>query len=232
MPARPTGPPTVRVPAGWFRMGSENHFPWERPGHRVFVDACDLAMTALTRSRYEEFLERTGHDLPRGWDDAAFGHPDQPVVGVSWHDAAAYCRWLSEATSEAWRLPTEAEWERAARGGDDLADYAWGSAHPDTIEHYRQAWLAPRRVGDLPPNKYGLFNMGDNVHEWCSDWYGPDYYSVSPARNPQGPPSGDRRVSRGGSWRHAIKASRAAHRSSLPPDYRYTDYGFRIVRSA
>jgi formylglycine-generating enzyme required for sulfatase activity len=86
-------------------------------------------------------------------------------------------------------------------------------------------------VAEVSPNPFGLFNMEDNVHEWCLDWYAPDYYAGAPVRNPTGPRSGHRRVSRGGSWRHAVKASRAAHRTSLPPGYRYTDYGFRIARS-
>ena len=87
-------------------------------------------------------------------------------------------------------------------------------------------------MAEGPANGYGLFNMGDNVHEWCLDWYGENYYPVSPEINPLGPENGTRRVSRGGSWRHQIKASRAAHRSSLPPSYRYTDYGFRLVKES
>jgi formylglycine-generating enzyme required for sulfatase activity len=109
-------------------------------------------------------------------------------------------------------------------------EYAWGNEPPPAIAYFTGEWNAPRPVAQWLPNGYGLFNMGDNVHEWCMDWYAPGYYSVSPDRNPPGPEEGTRRVSRGGSWRHQIKGSRAAHRSSLPPDFRYTDYGFRIVR--
>src|SRR5262249_34890106 len=123
-----------------------------------------------------------------------------------------------------------AEWEKACKGGGDF-DYAWGDEPPESFEYFRGEWRAPRPVGVWPANAYGLFDIGHNVHEWCLDWYAPDYYAVSPDQNPAGPETGTRRVSRGGSWRHAVKASRAAHRSSLPPDYRYTDYGFRVVSS-
>jgi iron(II)-dependent oxidoreductase len=221
----------IRIPSDWFWMGSDAHFPWEKPRHRVFTDAFEIATTPVQRAGYAIFLKETDHQAPRGWTEAAFSEPDQPVVGVSWFDALAYCRWLSETTGASWRLPTEAEWERASKGGDDTAEYAWGNEPPESFAYYRGEWPAPRPVGQSRPNGFGLFNMGDNVHEWCRDWYAPDYYAVSPELNPEGPPSGTRRVSRGGSWRHAVKASRAAHRSSLPPQYRYTDYGFRLVRS-
>jgi len=211
-------------------MGSDVHFPWESPRHRVFTDAFEMAEVPVRRSQYAVFLSETGHDSPRDWRNPAFRDPDQPVVGVSWFDALAYCRWLSEETGDPWRLPTEAEWERAATGGRDDLGYSWGNQAPETLPYYQGEWTAPRPVGQRPPNEYGLFNMGDNVHEWCQDWYAADYYAISPPENPGGPPSGTRRVSRGGSWRHAIRASRIAHRSSLPPDYRYTDYGFRLVR--
>jgi formylglycine-generating enzyme required for sulfatase activity len=218
------------VPSGWFWMGSNGHYDWERPKHRVFVDAFEIATTTVTRREYARFLEACGREQPRGWADPAFASPDQPVVGVSWFDATAYCEWLSGLTGERYRLPTEAEWEKACKAGGD-ADYAWGKEPPESFEYFQSAWPAPRPVAEWRPNGYGLFNMGENVHEWCLDWYAPDYYADSPSHNPYGPESGQRRISRGGSWRHAIKASRAAHRSSLPPEYRYTDYGFRIVRS-
>jgi len=222
----------IRIPPGWFWMGSEDHYGWERPKHRVFVDAFDIAATTVTRGEYARFLLDTARGQPRGWADSAFANPDQPVVGVSWFDAVAYCEWLSHLTGQHYRLPTEAEWEKGCRGGQDDVDYAWGDEPPDDFEYFRRLWHGPRPVAQWRANGYGLFNMGDNVHEWCLDWYAADYYSASPSHNPSGPPSGVRRVSRGGSWRHKVKASRAAHRSSLPPEYRYTAYGFRVVRPA
>ena len=220
----------VTIPEGWFSMGSENHYTWERPRHRIWIDTFQMGRTPVTRLEYSLFLNETSHTEPAGWRERAFADPAQPVVGVNWFDAAAYCTWLSQKWDAHYRLPTEAEWERACRGGLEDADYAWGNEPPSSIEYFGGDWNAPRPVGQLQPNGYGLFNMGDNVHEWCMDWYAENYYLDSPDRNPTGPEEGTRRVSRGGSWRHQIKASRAAHRSSLPPHYHYTDYGFRIVR--
>jgi formylglycine-generating enzyme len=220
----------VTVPAGWFWMGSTNHYAWERPRHRVWLDTFAIARTPVTRLEYSDFLAETNHVEPVGWREPEFADPSQPVVGVSWFDAESYCSWLSDFRNERYRLPSEAEWEKACRGNLEDADYAWGSEPPSAIEYFAGQWKGPRPVAQWRANAYGLFNMGDNVHEWCLDWYGEGYYSASPERNPTGPEEGTRRISRGGSWRHQIKASRAAHRSSLPPQFRYTDYGFRIVR--
>jgi sulfatase modifying factor 1 len=226
------GSPTdmVEIPEGAFWMGSSSHYDWERPRHRVWLDAFAIARTSVTRREYARFLSETKNAEPAGWDNPAFGDPDQPVVGVSWFEAISYCEWLSKSQGETYRLPTEAEWEKACRGGLENAEYAWGDESPAQIKFFSGGWNGPRRVAEWKPNAYGLFNMGDNVHEWCMDWYGEHYYASSPERNPKGPEEGTRRISRGGSWRHQIKASRAAHRSSLPPQYRYLDYGFRIVK--
>ena len=221
----------IRVPEGWFQMGSNHHQPWEAPRHRVFTDAFEIAQTSMTRREYAIFLDATGQTPPRGWTEPAFADPYQPVVGVNWFDAVAYCEWLSKRKGIAYRLPKEAEWEKACRGGADDNPYAWGHETPELLEYFQGEWTGPRPVATTAANGYGLFNMGDNVHEWCEDWYDPDYYGVSPERNPAGPESGSRRVSKGGSWRHAVKGSRAAQRSSLPPEYRYTDYGFRLART-
>ena len=159
-----------------------------------------------------------------------FASPDQPVVGVNWFDALAYCEWLTQREGSVYRLPTEAEWEKACRGGHADWEYAWGNEAPESMDYFQGEWNAPRPVATWRANGFGLFNMGENVHEWCRDWFAADYYASSPQENPEGPPEGTRRVSRGGSWRHQIKGSRCAHRSSLPPEFRYEDYGFRIVR--
>lgn len=210
-------------------MGSEGHYPyWESPRHRVFLDEFRISPTSVTREEYQRFLTATGHVEPRDWNAPNFSDPQQPVVGVNWFDAVRYCEWLSESTGERFRLPTEAEWEKACRGGDD-AVYAWGDEPPEAHPYFQGEWNGPRRVGEWQANPYGIFNLGENVHEWCGDWFAADYYSASPEINPTGPESGSRRVSRGGSWRHLVKFSRAAHRSSLPPQFRYTDYGFRVV---
>ena len=229
-------PATVLIPGDEFLMGDDNHRPDERPAHRVFVSPFRIAVEPVSNADYAAFLEATGHEEPRFWQNPAFNHPRQPVVGVSWPDAVAYCDWLSEATGARYRLPTEAEWERAARGGVEGARYPWGDA-PFDGNNGRFEQLATWDIGAAPPNPYGLIDIGFNIHEWCSDWYSPTYYAVSPQRDPQGPSappeersvSKDRRSSRGGAWRHHVKVSRCAARSSIPPDYRYNDYGFRVV---
>jgi len=142
----------------------------------------------------------------------------------------AYCAWRARHGSDE-RLPTEAEWERAARGGVDGAAFPWGDEIPSWIPGAGRGPLpAPWPVTLGTPNAFGLYGIAANIHEWCADWHAADYYAASPADNPPGPPSGRRRASRGGSWRHAITISRSAARSKIDPSFRYTDYGFRTVR--
>ena len=226
-----TPPAIVRVPEGWFLMGSEAGQDNERPVHRVWVDAFELAAGQVTNADYSRFLDTTKHRKPLHWEDPPFSLPEQPVVAVSWFDAAAYCEWLSRITGERYRLPTEAEWERAARGGLEGKLYPWGDEPPESLPNYAARWkTGPEPVARYAPNTFGLYNIGDNVHEWCADWYSPGYYALSPERNPQGPAEGIRRASRGGSWRHYLKVSRCAARSSIPPEFQYADYGFRVAR--
>jgi len=223
-------PVLVVIPDGWFRMGSETGQDNERPVHNVWVDALCLAAHQVTNADYSRFLASTSTLPAPFWQDSNFSHPEQPVVGVSWHEAARYCRWLSLATNKNYRLPTEAEWERAARGGVDGQLFPWGDAPPESIPNYSARWrTGPEPVGSSAPNSYGLFDMCANVHEWCSDWYDSNYYASSPERNPRGADTGQRRASRGGSWRHHVKVSRCAARSSIPPQFQYADYGFRVA---
>jgi formylglycine-generating enzyme required for sulfatase activity len=222
----------VAVPGGAFLMGSDAGQDDERPVHRVRVDPFEMAVYPVTRDEYAAFLADTGHDQPRDWHDPALSAAgDLPVVGVSWVDAASYCDWRTRHGS-AERLPTEAEWERAARGGIDGAAFPWGDEIP--------SWIPDGGRGPLPgpwpvtlgtPTAYGLYGIAANVHEWCADWHAADYYASSPLDNPAGPPAGRRRASRGGSWRHAVTISRCAARSKIDPSFRYTDYGFRTVRN-
>ena len=223
-------PAMVRIPEGWFVMGCATGRDDEKPVHRVWVDAFELGAYQVTNTEYGCFLAATSGAPPTSWSDTNLNQPKMPVVAVSWHNAASYCKWLSGATGKSYRLPTEAEWERAARGGAEGLLYPWGDTPPEMVTDYAKRWKrGPEPVGLYAPNAYGLYNAGDNVHEWCADWYHDGYYGHSPERNPQGPISGTRRASRGGSWRHHIKVTRAAARSSIPPEFQYADYGFRIA---
>jgi formylglycine-generating enzyme required for sulfatase activity len=230
-PADPIREPALAaIPAGWFLMGSETGQDNERPTHRVWIDAFQLAMHQVTNADYGLFLRYSGKLPPPFWHDPDFRHPHQPVVGVSWLEAADYCAWLTSLSGHPYRLPTEAEWERAARGGVEGALFPWGDAPPESLPNYASRWQAgPEPVGQSEPNIYGLHDICANVHEWCSDWYDAGYYAISPERNPRGPQSGNRRASRGGSWRHHIKVTRCAARSSIPPHFQYADYGFRVA---
>jgi formylglycine-generating enzyme required for sulfatase activity len=221
----------IVIPAGWFWMGCDAGQDVERPVHRVWVDSFLLAETQVTVAEYARFLQATRRTPPPMWNDADFNHPEHPVTAVSWFEAVAYCDWLSKITGSHYRLPTEAEWERAARGGAEGKLFPWGDDPPQSRPRYESLWKhGPEPVRRSEPNAYGLYEMCENVHEWCSDWFQADYYLHSPERNPQGPPGGDRKSSRGGSWRHHIKIARCSARSSIPPQFQYADYGFRVAR--
>lgn len=226
----------VTIPGGWFRMGSTEGQADERPVHRVWVDTFELAVHPVTRQEYAAFLEATGHAQPREWTNPEFDNPELPVVGVSWNDAVIYCLWRSSTDASTGRrpvrLPTEAEWERAARGTNDSLRYPWGDEIPDWLpNHGKGPLVAPWKVSLGAPNTFGLRGIGANIHEWCADWHDREAYAVGPSRNPRGPATGVRRASRGGSWRHAVTISRNAARSKLDPSFRYTDYGFRVARA-
>ena len=222
----------IEVPGGEFEMGGGPRKE-ENPRHVVEVSSFRLARTQVTRAEYQAFLDATGNEAPPFWSDPAFDHPRKPAVGPSWHDAVAYCGWIGRLWGEAVRLPTEAEWERAARAGRDVT-YPWGETEPEALVDYAARWLdGPEPVDAYPsPHPWGFLGLGENVHEWCSDWYDARYYERSPRVNPTGPRSGKRRASRGGAWRHEIRVSRCAARSSIPPQFRYSDYGFRLAADA
>ncbi|MGA8761971.1 MAG: SUMF1/EgtB/PvdO family nonheme iron enzyme [Candidatus Sulfotelmatobacter sp.] len=225
-------PALVSIPEGWFLMGSISGQDCERPVHRVWVNAFLLAATQVTNIEYERFLQASGSQAPPFWDDQNFNHPRQPVAGASWFEAERYCEWLTSQTGRAYRLPTEAEWERAARGNSEQKQFPWGDDPPQSLPNYEKRWLTgPEPVAHYAPNAFGLCDICDNVHEWCSDWYDRNYYAISPERNPRGPEKGQRKASRGGSWRHHIKVARCSTRSSIPPEFQYADYGFRVACS-
>jgi formylglycine-generating enzyme required for sulfatase activity len=212
-------------------MGSVNRRDIEEPVHRVFISEFEMARTPVTNAFYGLFLEATGAAPPPFTNEARFSHPDKPVVGISWFEARAYCRWLSRVTGMRVRLPTEAEREKASRGGLEGKLYPWG----DDVEgggHDRVDGPldGPNVVASSSPNGYGLFNMADTVHEWCLDTYSEDFYQDSPYRDPVALKKGSsRRVARGGSWRHQIVVTPCPARSTLPPTFQYSDFGFRWI---
>ncbi|MSQ42332.1 MAG: hypothetical protein EXR65_04775 [Dehalococcoidia bacterium] len=226
----------IELPGGRFRMGST----WradEQPVRDLMVGPFAVALAPVSNAEYGCFLQATDHEAPPFWSDQRFSHPAQPAVGVSWHDAVAYCRWLSALLGRSCRLPAEAEREFAARGGRPDVLYPWGD----------EPWLdgpfapgaagtdRPLVLGSTSPNGYGLYHMAENVHEWCSDWYDMRGYGEgldAPVGRPTDAPAGARRASRGGSWRHRVKVSRIAARSSLPPGFHYNDYGMRVYAAA
>ena len=214
-------------------MGSDAGQENEQPVHRVWLDSFAMARFPVTNREYKSFVEASARAAPPFCAEAMFVAAELPVVGVTWDEAVAYCRWLSEQSGKKFRLPTEAEWERAARGGREGTLYPWGDEAPGRRPYagFDPTTGGPARVGVNEANGFGLYDMSEGVHEWCSDYYDYNYYSYSPERNPQGAASGTRRASRGGSWRHQIKFSRCAARSSLPPNFRYADYGFRVTMS-
>ena len=199
-------------------MGQDDGRDEERPAHRVMVAPFRICRYQVTNAHYAAFRP------------FAFGCETLPVTSVNWFDAVEFCQWLAAEWKMPVRLPTEAEWEFAARGGLEQKLYPWGDESFAWRENYAARWRnGPEPVGTSEPNGYGLFDMCENVHEWCGDWFDAGYYAESPEENPRGPGNGTRRASRGGAWRHHIKIARCAARSSIPPEFRYADYGFRIA---
>jgi formylglycine-generating enzyme len=217
-------PELISIDGGLFLMGSKSGADDERPVHEVFLSPFQIARYPIMN---REFAQSAIGQISQ---DPNFNHPDQPVTSINWLDAVAYCEWLSKQTGKLYRLPTEAEWEFAATSGDPKNIYPWGTQdwnqRPDLHSRFQSG---PEHVGSFHPNSLGIHDMGMNIHEWCSDWYDRNYYLKSPHENPKGPSNGERRASRGGSWRHQIKITRCAARSSIPPTMRYADYGFRVA---
>jgi formylglycine-generating enzyme required for sulfatase activity len=255
-----TLPDLARIPAGEFLMGSADAAVDERPVHRVYLSEFFIGRFAVTNDEYARFTRATGYPVPSlrslpliagGGRDAVFrelatpyvwdgnnppaGRGSHPVVLVSFDDASAYCRWLSDTAGCDVRLPTEAEWEKASRGGTEGRRYPWG----DDIDASRGNFLdnpaakrqrGTRPTGTYPPNGFGLCDMVGNVWEWVSDWYGADYYGAGEVSDPRGPASGGMRIVRGGSWvNDDVTMLRCAYRHKVPPDTYAHSIGFRIA---
>jgi sulfatase modifying factor 1 len=257
----------VLIPGGKFRMGTDDGMPYEAPVHEVKVKPFLMDATEVTVAEFAKFVEATNYkteaenfgssgvfnihsgewEMTKGADwrhpegPESTAKPDEPVVQISWNDATAYAKWAGK------RLPTEAEWEFAARGGLKGKRYAWGDElrpggkpvanwwqgtfpENNTIE---DGFLMRAPVKSFEPNGYGLYDVAGNAWEWCSDWYAEDYYATSPVDNPAGPADGGERIIRGGSWMCAENFCtnyRVAARSHSTPETGLNNLGFRCVK--
>jgi len=234
------------IPTGAFTMGSpesEAGREDDETQHKVTISKpFYMQTTEVTQGQWKSVM---GTEPWKGKQLVKEG-PNYPAVYVSWDDAVAYCKKLSDAEGKTYRLPTEAEWEYACRAGtetawsfgDDekvLGDYAWYDAWLEFLfkQLEQQSTFGenyPHQVGLKKPNAFGLYDMHGNVEEWCHDYYGADYYKQSPEKDPTGPASGSFRVLRGGSWSLNTRDTRSARRDRYDADYRYHNYGFRLVR--
>ena len=256
-------PRFARVPGGEFCMGADDGDEDERPAHRAYVDDFFLSVHPVTNQQYAEFVRLTGHPAPAVRDLPLLVTPAHeltfrelaapyvwrggelsqerarhPVTLVTFSDAVAYSAWLATRVAADVRLPTEAEWERAARGDLNGRRYPWG----DDIDPSRANFLpdpglkryrGTRPVGSFAPNGFALYDMTGNVWEWVADWYAPDAYRIGDRRNPRGPSEGSLRVVRGGSWvTHDVAQLRCAHRHKVPADTYAYSIGFRVAYSA
>lgn len=227
------GKPSLKrclVPEGTFDMGTPGESFDEGPVHSVYLAAFEMAQYPVLNADYGRFLKKTGLEPPPWWNEPPFADPGQPVVGVNWNEARSYCEWLSEQSDLNIRLPTEAEFEKAARAGLRRATYPWGNDRcAGGYELHHGPLRSPYRSGLNPPNGYGLFDMVSNVYQWCLDGYDPDYYATSPSRHPTGIEGAAMRSARGWSWTEEDLVGRCAARASLAPYFRVHDFGFRWV---
>lgn len=241
-PTGKDGAPMVVIPDGDFLMGTNDGASNERPEHKVWVKRYAIDQYEVTISLYAKFLEAARYAPPPTWDDEAVTSAgNRPAVGLTWADAEAYCRWAGK------RLPTEAEWEKAARGTDGRR-YPWGHMQPfvDIANYNRGVWVSDAitlvsvnsglegmsvrhgtKGGGRSP--YGLFHMAGNAAEWVADWYDREYYQKSPDRNPSGPATGERRVIRGGSWADVPMGIRTTVRISAEPEFQDRTVGVRCA---
>ncbi len=225
----------VLIPAGEFVMGrtrltaddKTNMRPHvlldDRPDRTVWLEAYSLDTHEVTNRNYAEFVKATGHRAPYHWPPGE-AEQDLPIFNVSWEEAGAYCKWAGK------RLPTEAEWERAARGGLPGLDYPWGDKIDAKLARFNTP-EGPVRTGSYPPNQFGLYDMAGNVSEWCSDWFERSYYTTGERLNPKGPAAGEYKVLRGGAFSDGPRRVTVFFRNWVRPNQRTPNVGFRCARS-
>ncbi len=218
----------IYVPEGEFTIGSpdregEND---EHPAHRVFISGYWIGKTEVTFTQFDAFCQETGLEKPK---DQGWGRGERPVINISWQQANDFCAWLKKKTGLAFRLLSEAEWEKAARD-----HFPWGNADPQSqLANFNQQIMKTAIVGSYPEgaSPYGVLDMAGNVWEWLSDWYGEDYYENSSANDPTGPKYGAERVVRGGSWDNGADLIRSAVRGQENPESKLNIIGFRLALS-
>ena len=231
----------ISIPEGAFLMGSDPRIdraagPQEQPQREVYVDAFSIDRFEVSNVNYLRYVLATGAAWPHYWRGQPFADKmaKHPVIGVSWREADAYCSWRGA------RLPTEAEWEKAARGGDGRM-FPWGNepagwiksniAHPGSKRGAKYPPLANVDRYDNGVSPYGVHQLAGNVSEWVSDWFDPEYYRRQENRNPRGPASGEDKVFRGGSWNEDPEVARSAGRNSAGLDHWSYLTGFRCATS-
>lgn len=255
-------PEMLSVIGGTFQMGSakaDAGHDYNMP-HTVTVSDFSMSRFQVTNAQYAAFIKATGYETPwepKGWTGYMAKYPNHPVVNVSWYDAKAYTDWLSGLTGETYRLPTEAEWEYAARAGHKGQRYVWGDKWDNkaaNISTWRMGYVPDRdgwkewwdgqgeqmsksqvmttRAGSFPPNGWGFYDLVGNVWEWTNDWFQQDYYKTSPRENPMGPETADEKVLRGASWYNKPDVAWTATRDRYAPTVRLDYNGFRVVKVA
>ncbi len=226
----------MRVPAGKFIMGSNDGKNDEKPQHTVELSEYLISKYPVTNLEYQAFVRDAKYKPPENWvgDQFPAKKGNHPVVYVTWNDASAFCKWLSEKTGEQYRLPTEAEWEKAARGTDGRV-YPWGDDFDPKKANTNESEInGTTSVGKFSPqgdSPYGCADMAGNVFEWCNDWFSDTYYQSTSLSNPLGPNSGAYRVLRGGSWYFNYFLVRSANRLRFDPSNSSYFIGFRCARS-
>ena len=248
-------PVMIKVEGGNFMMGNDMGGKDEQPVHKVTITSFYFGKYEVTNQDFKKFVDATGyiteaeqpdsvnfkHGLPpRGanngtWKMDSKGMPVpptdslKPVGNISWYDAQEYLKWLSRETGQEFRLPTEAEWEYAAKGGNKSKGYKYvGGNNLDEVAWYvGNSGLRSHNIGQKLPNELGIHDMAGNAREWCSDWYGESYYKVSPEVDPKGPDFGKNRILRGGSWGSQEDRMRISYRNEGYPYNSAIDFGFR-----
>lgn len=241
-------PEMVLIPQGAFLMGGSDSE--DDPVQRIILDDYFIGQFEITNVQYKSFCDEAGYPYPDAeWSPDGVRtktdlneKPDYPVVGINWEDAVAYCGWLKQKTGKSYRLPTEAEWEKAARGGLEQSSYPWGNEELDAEGRYRancgsdsdndrirkkDGFLYTAPVGSFPPNGYGIYDTAGNVWEWCADYYERPYDFRSPGtKQPEG---SEKRSMRGGSWFGGPSRMKCATRLWNYPLIRYASTGFRVA---